>query len=78
MKRRDFLKTVAGTGATILTAASASRVYGANNRVNVALIGCGTRGTPVASHMANVDGVEIGAVTMGVDSGGNRAVLYVE
>ena len=62
MKRREFLKRAAGTGMAGLTAASASRVYGANSRINLALIGCGTRGTPVASHMANVDGVEIGVV----------------
>lgn len=62
MKRRDFLNKAAGTSAAILTAGSASRIYGANNRLNVALIGCGGRGTLVASEMAKVDDVEIGVV----------------
>ena len=44
MQRRDFL-TSAGAGAAALTALSASRVYGANDRLHVGLIGCGGRGT---------------------------------
>jgi predicted dehydrogenase len=44
MERRDFLKS-AGVGAAVWTAVSASRVYGANDRLNVGLIGCGGRGT---------------------------------
>jgi hypothetical protein len=43
MKRRDFLWT-AGAGAA-LSAVSADRVYGANDRLRVGLIGCGGRGT---------------------------------
>jgi predicted dehydrogenase len=56
--RRDFLKTVGATGLTIgavntLTAKSASkttggRVIGANDRINIGLIGCGGRGPYVA------------------------------
>jgi hypothetical protein len=42
MKRRDFLWT-AGAGAA-LSAVSADRVYGANDRLRVGLIGCGGRG----------------------------------
>jgi len=61
MKRRDFLKT-AGAGVLAMTAGSASRVYGANSRVNVALIGCGSRGSFVAGEMAKVSNVEIGVV----------------
>ncbi len=45
MQRRGFLKSAA------LTAASASRVLGANDRVRLALIGCGGRGKTVARHM---------------------------
>lgn len=45
MDRRSFLKQSAGAGFTALAAASAARVYGANERLNVGLIGCGGRGT---------------------------------
>jgi predicted dehydrogenase len=42
--RRDFLKTTAaGAAALTLTAASARRVYGANERINVAFVGVGGR-----------------------------------
>ncbi len=44
MNRRNFLKaSAAGATALTLTAASASRVYGANERVGVAFIGTGGR-----------------------------------
>src|ERR1039458_1674352 len=45
MDRRDFLKNTAGAGVAAWTAVSASRVLGANDRLNVGLIGCGGRGT---------------------------------
>ena len=45
MERRDFLKTSARAGVAAWTALSASRVYGANDRLRVGLIGCGGRGT---------------------------------
>jgi predicted dehydrogenase len=45
MERRDFLKSTAGAGVAAWTAVSASRVLGANDRLNVGLIGCGGRGT---------------------------------
>lgn len=45
MERRSFLKSAAATAAT---AASAQRVLGANDRVRLALIGCGGRGSSVA------------------------------
>ncbi len=45
MQRRDFLKKSARAGVAGLTAASAMRVYGANDRLRVGLIGCGGRGT---------------------------------
>ncbi len=42
--RRDFLKTTAVAGTALsLSAASASRVYGANERINVAFLGVGGR-----------------------------------
>jgi predicted dehydrogenase len=44
VNRRDFLKTTAAGGAALaLSAASASRVFGANERVGVAFIGTGGR-----------------------------------
>ncbi len=45
MQRRDFLKKSTGASVAALTAVSASRVAGANDRLNVGLIGCGGRGT---------------------------------
>ena len=63
MQRREFLKGAAYTGGVAaVTAASARRVYGANSRVNVALIGCGSRGVSVAESMQAVAGVEYVAV----------------
>jgi predicted dehydrogenase len=51
--RRRFLKTAAAGGATLaLSAASYSRVIGANERISIAQIGCGGRG--VGAHMAGV------------------------
>jgi len=44
MERREFLKSTA-TGVAAFSALSASRVYGANDRLHVGLIGCGGRGT---------------------------------
>jgi predicted dehydrogenase len=64
MKRRHFIKrlsqTVAALSAT--SAFSAQRVFGANNRVNVALIGCGGRGLAVAKLMRAVPDVDFVAV----------------
>ena len=59
--RRNFLKGVAATGLTIGAANSAfagktgtkmtgGRVIGANDRINVGVIGCGGRGSYVAEH----------------------------
>ena len=44
MERRDFLKA-AGSGVAALTATSFQKIYGANNRIRIGLIGCGGRGT---------------------------------
>ncbi len=60
LDRRDFLKSVSATGLTLtaatssLAAKSASktsggRVIGANDRINVGVIGCGGRGSYDAS-----------------------------
>ena len=46
LTRRSFLRRAAGTAAGLgaWTALSQDRVPGANERVNVAIIGCGGRG----------------------------------
>ena len=55
LDRRDFLKSVSATGLTLTAATSAmaaktaskmsgGRVIGANDRINVGVIGCGGRG----------------------------------
>lgn len=64
MKRRQFIKQVAVTAAAITTTSSfsAQRVRGANERVNVALIGCGGRGKAVAKLMREVPNVDFVAV----------------
>ena len=60
MKRRQF---VAGTGAVLAgTALSARRVRGANERVNVALIGCGTRGRLLANLFQQTPGAAVTAL----------------
>jgi predicted dehydrogenase len=43
MERRDFLKA-AGSGVAAITAASFQKIYGANDRIRIGLIGCGGRG----------------------------------
>lgn len=54
--RRTFLKTTAGTAAfTAFQAVSASRILGANDRLNVGVIGTGGRGN---SHLRAVDSVK--------------------
>ncbi len=58
MQRRDFLKNAANTGLAAFTAASAERVYGANSRLRLALIGCGGRGRGVAEMIRKTVGVD--------------------
>ena len=63
MKRRDFLAHAAQAAAVVSTTAlGASRVLGANGRVNVGLIGCGGRGMLMARLMAEVPNVRFTAV----------------
>jgi predicted dehydrogenase len=60
MKRRDFMQQ---TGAALpMTALSAGRIRGANDRVVVGLIGCGGRGQEVADLLRSVPGAEYGAM----------------
>src|SRR5688572_20355681 len=56
MERRDFVK------ASGLTALSASRILGANDRLNIGLIGCGGRGRYVARLMREAPNVAYTAV----------------
>jgi predicted dehydrogenase len=75
MKRRAFLKNVATSAAALSTisAFSAERVRGANDRVNVALIGCGGRGKAVAKLMRDVPNVDIVAVCDAYDPRSDEA-----
>ncbi len=51
--RRDFLKTAAlGAAAVSLTARNHARAQGANDRLRIGLIGCGSRG--IGAHMTGV------------------------
>ncbi len=64
LTRRDFVS--ASTASVLLTAASANRVLGANNRLRVGVIGCGglAQGAHIPSlmKMKDTDNVEIVAV----------------
>jgi predicted dehydrogenase len=61
MDRRDFIRHA--TGATVaMTAASYSRVLGANDRMRLALIGCGGRGEHVMKNCQLDPGVEVVAL----------------
>lgn len=62
MNRRTLLKRAAYTAAVATTALSYERVYGANERINLALIGCGLRGRQVAALMARAPDVSYVAV----------------
>src|SRR3954451_19730434 len=59
--RRGVLRTAA-QGAAVTTAASYSRILGANNRIQLGLIGCGGRGRYVLSTFVKTDQVEVPAV----------------
>lgn len=61
MNRRDFVKT-ASIGAATLTASMYSRVLGANERLNVAVIGCGRMGQYNISVQKGTDFVNVTAV----------------
>src|SRR4051812_2917398 len=72
MQRRQFLS---GTAAA-LTALSAGRVLGANERVNVGLIGCGTRGTFVGRLMKQVPGTTFVAACDVYEPNATRAAQW--
>ena len=58
--RRDFIKTV--SAATAATALSYSRIVGANERVQLGLIGCGSRGVGVMNNFVKVGNVDVTAL----------------
>jgi predicted dehydrogenase len=58
--RRDFVKTVAA--ATAATALSSTRVLGANERVRLGLIGCGSRGVGDMNNFIKLDAVDVVAL----------------
>ena len=61
--RREFLRTTAGAAATLgWTAASQSRVYGANNRIRLGFIGVANRGGQLINSFLKHDDVEPVAV----------------
>ena len=58
--RREFLRTVAG--ATAATALSSSRILGANNRIRLGLIGCGSRGVGDMDNFVKLGDVDVAAL----------------
>jgi predicted dehydrogenase len=60
MTRRTVLRTT--TGAAALSAASYNRILGANDRIQLGLIGCGGRGRYVMETFSKTDQVEVPAV----------------
>jgi len=61
LSRRRVLRGAA-TAAIVSTAASYSRILGANDRINLGLIGCGGRGQYVMSTFVKTDRVELKGV----------------
>ena len=62
MHRRSFIRQTALGGAAAVTALSASRVYGANNKVRLGFIGCGGRGRQSIAWFSKLADVEIAAL----------------
>ena len=62
ISRRGILRGAATTSAAAVTAASYSRVMGANDRVQLGLIGCGGRGNYVMQTFVKTDRVEVKGV----------------
>jgi len=83
MKRRQFIRTaahssmVAAASCFAAPALSARQVPGANERVNVGLIGCGGRGLYVARQMRSAPGVEFAAVCDVYEKNRNAARQWV-
>ena len=66
VSRRDFIKAAGLGGATLAAAPAWGRVLGANDRINVALIGVGCRGNDhlelLLQHRRNKPDIEIVAI----------------
>jgi predicted dehydrogenase len=62
MQRRQFIQQAAGTALASAAAFSPGKILGANDRVNVALIGCGGRGRQDASLLSQIPDAKIVAV----------------
>src|SRR3954451_18863113 len=63
--RRDFLRTatrLASSSAFALTAASYSRVLGANERINLGVVGTGDRGRFVMGNFLNNPAIRVTSV----------------
>jgi predicted dehydrogenase len=58
--RRDFIKTAGA--ATAATALSYSRILGANDRVRLGLVGCGSRGVGNTNNFLKLNVVDVGAL----------------
>jgi predicted dehydrogenase len=59
--RRDLFRATAG-GALAMTAGSYSQVLGANDKINLGVIGCGGRGLSVMGAFQKTDAVHVSAV----------------
>lgn len=70
MRRREF---VASIGAATFTAASRRRVFGANNRLGLALVGSGRRGREVMKAFLATDRAELNCLCDVYDVQRNRA-----
>jgi predicted dehydrogenase len=78
MNRRAFLSHAAKSAALVsATALSAGKVLGANDRVRIALIGCGGRGTHVAKLMAQVPGAEFVGACDVFDENAKKALEWM-
>jgi predicted dehydrogenase len=62
MERRQFIQGAAGTALVSAVPFSARKILGANDRVNVALVGCGGRGREDAGLLRQIPNVNIVAV----------------
>ena len=60
MPRRDFVRTV--TAATAATALSYSRILGANDRVQLGVVGCGSRGVEDLNNFVKLGSVDVKAL----------------
>jgi predicted dehydrogenase len=58
--RREFIKTAGA--ATAATALSSSHILGANDRVRIGLIGCGSRGIGNMNNFLKLNAVDVGAL----------------